>query len=70
VTLLCYSVFGIARAGRPLLDPIMVDTMATNPVLWRVIAIAGGIMLAVLGLAWVAHSVLGSVGARNTAHTR
>ena len=57
VTLLSYGVFGAARAGRSLLDPIMVDTVAAEPVLWRVIAIAGGIVLAVLGLAWVARSV-------------
>ena len=57
VTLLSYGVFGTARAGRPLLDPIVVDTLAADPVLWRVIAIAGGIVLAVLGLAWVARSV-------------
>lgn len=43
VTLLSYGVFGTARAGRSLLDPIMVDTVATEPVLWRAIAIAGGI---------------------------
>ena len=57
VALLSYGVFGSARAGRPLLDPIMVDTVAADPVLSRVIAIAGGILLAVLGLAWVARSV-------------
>ena len=57
VTLLSYGVFGTARAGRPLLDPIIVDTVAAEPVLWRAIAIAGGIVLAVLGLAWVARAV-------------
>ena len=57
VTLLYYGVFGSWRAARPLLDPILVDTVATNPVLWRVIAIAVGIVLALLGLAWVARSV-------------
>ena len=57
VTLLSYGVFGTARAGRSLLDPIIVDTVATDPVLWRVIAIAGGIVLTVLGLAWVARAV-------------
>ena len=57
MTLLSYGVFGTARAGRPLLDPIIVDTVAAEPVLWRVIAIAGGIVLAVLGLAWVARAV-------------
>jgi hypothetical protein len=57
VTLLYYGVFGSSRAARTLLDPIIVDTVATNPVLWRVIAIAGGIVLALLGLVWVARSV-------------
>ena len=57
VTLLYYGVFGSWRAARPLLDPIMVGTVATDPVLWRVIAIAVGIVLALLGLAWVARSV-------------
>jgi hypothetical protein len=57
VTLLSYGVFGTARAGRPLLDPIIVAAVAANPMLWRVVAIAGGIVLAVLGLAWVARSV-------------
>ena len=57
MTLLSSGVFGSARAGRPLLDPIMVVIVAADPVLARVIAIAGGILLAVLGLAWVARSV-------------
>ena len=57
VTLMSFGVFGAARAGRPLLDPIIVATVAADPVLARVIAIAGGILLAVLGLAWVARSV-------------
>jgi hypothetical protein len=55
--LLCYGVFGTARAARPLLDPIMVATVAADPVLSRVIAITGGILLTVLGLARVARSV-------------
>ena len=33
VTLLYYGVFGSWRAARPLLDPIMVDAVATNLVL-------------------------------------
>ena len=41
VALLSYGVFGAARAGRPLLDPIMVDTVAAQPLLWRVVAIVG-----------------------------
>ena len=42
VTLLSYGVLGSGRAARPLLDPIMVDTMAAQPLLW---------------LAWAARSV-------------
>jgi hypothetical protein len=55
--LLSYGVFGTVGATRPLLDPIIVDIAAAEPVLWRVIAIAGGIVLAVVGLAWVARAV-------------
>jgi hypothetical protein len=57
VTLLSYGVFGTARAGRPVLDPVIVATVAADPLLWRVVAIAGGIVLAVLGLTWAARSV-------------
>ena len=57
VTLLSYGVFGVARAGRPLLDPIILDTVAAQPLLWRVVAIVGGLLLAVFGLTWVARSV-------------
>jgi hypothetical protein len=57
VTLLSYGVFGAGRAARPLLDPIVVDTVLAQPLLWRAVAIVGGILLAVLGLAWVARSV-------------
>jgi hypothetical protein len=57
VTLLSYGFFGTARAGRPLLDPIIVAAVAADPMLWRLVVIAGGIALAVLGLTWVARSV-------------
>jgi multisubunit Na+/H+ antiporter MnhC subunit len=57
VALLSYGVFGTARAGRPLLDPIMVATVAADPLLWRMVAIVGGLVLAVFGLSWVARSV-------------
>ena len=49
VTLLSYGVFGTRRAGRPLLDPIIVDTVAAEPLLWRVVAIVGRHVLAVFG---------------------
>ena len=57
VTLLSYGVLGAGRATRPLLDPIMVDTVAAQPLLWRAVAIVGGVLLAVFGLTWVARSV-------------
>jgi hypothetical protein len=55
--LLSYGVFGSGRAARPLLDPIVLDVMAAQPLLWRAVAIVGGILLAVFGLNWVARSV-------------
>jgi hypothetical protein len=57
VTLLSYGVLGAGRATRPLLDPIMVDIVAAQPLLWRAVAIVGGVLLAVFGLTWVARSV-------------
>jgi hypothetical protein len=57
VTMLSYGVLGSGRAARPLLDPIMVDTVAAQPLLWRAAAIVGGVLLAVFGLAWAARSV-------------
>ena len=57
VTLLSYGILGSGRAARPLLDPIMVDTVAAQPLLWRAVAIVGGVLLAVFGLAWAARSL-------------
>ena len=57
VALLSYGVFGAGRASRPLLDPIMLDVVAAEPLLWRSVAIVGGVLLAVFGLTWVARSV-------------
>ncbi|MFC4950201.1 alkaline shock response membrane anchor protein AmaP [Pseudonocardia sp. GCM10023141] len=57
VALLSYGVFGTARAGRPLLDPMIVDAMRSQPLLARIIAIVAGLLLAVLGLTWAARSV-------------
>lgn len=55
--LLSYGVFGAARSARPLLDPVVAATVAADPLLWRGVAIAGGLVLALFGLAWVARSV-------------
>ena len=57
VALLSYGVFGEGRASRPLLDPFMVDTVVAQPLLWRAVAIVGGLLLAVFALTWVARSV-------------
>ena len=57
VTLLSYGVFGTARAGRPLLDPMIVEVLRAQPLAARAIAIVGGLLLAVLGLVWTAHAL-------------
>lgn len=55
VALLGFGVFGAARARRPVLDPMIVDALRTQSVLWRAVAIAAGVVLVVLGLIWVAR---------------
>jgi hypothetical protein len=57
VALLSYGVFGTARAGRPLLDPVIVETLRAQPLVARLVAIVGGVLLAVLGLVWTAHAL-------------
>lgn len=57
VVLLSNGVFGTARAGRPLLDPMIVEALRAQPLIARIIAIVAGLVLAVLGLMWAARSV-------------
>jgi hypothetical protein len=57
VTLLSYGVFGTGRAGRPLLDPMIVEVLRAQPLAARVVAIVAGLLLAVLGLVWAAHAL-------------
>lgn len=57
VTLLSYGYFGTARAGRPLLDPMIVEVVQAQPLVARVVGIVGGLLLAVLGLVWAAHAL-------------
>jgi hypothetical protein len=57
VTLLSYGVFGTGRAGRPLLDPMIVEAVRAQPLVGRFAAIVGGLLLAVLGLVWAAHAL-------------
>lgn len=55
--LLAYGVFGEFRASRPLLDPMIVDALRARPLLWRIIAIAVGVVLTIIGLAWAVRSL-------------
>jgi hypothetical protein len=57
VALLSHGVFGTARAGRPLLDPMIVDTLRAQPLASRIIAIVAGVVLVLLGLIWASNSV-------------
>jgi hypothetical protein len=55
--LLGYGIFGTGRAARPLLDPMIVDSLRANPTLWRWVAIAAAVVLVALGLVWTARSL-------------
>jgi hypothetical protein len=57
VALLAYGVFGPARAGRPLLDPMIVDALRARPDVYRLVAIACGVLLVLVGLTWAARSL-------------
>ena len=57
VALLSYGVFGAGRANRPLVDPMIVDVLRAQPLAARVVAIAAGLLLVVLGLVWAARSL-------------
>lgn len=57
VALLSYGVFGAARAGRPILDPVVADALAAQLLIARIVAIAVGLLLLVLGLVWAARSL-------------
>lgn len=48
--LLSTGLLGEGRAARPVLDPLVVDALRAQPTLARGIAIAAGVLLAVLGL--------------------
>jgi hypothetical protein len=57
VALLSYGVFGTGRASRPLMDPMIVEVLRASTTTARLVAIAGGLLLVVLGLVWTAHSL-------------
>lgn len=57
VALLSFGVFGSMRAGRPVLDPVIVEALGTQSTVSRIVAIAVGILLTLLGLTWAARSL-------------
>ncbi|MDN5750641.1 MAG: alkaline shock response membrane anchor protein AmaP [Pseudonocardia sp.] len=57
VALLSYGVFGAARAGRPILDPVVADVVTSQLLIVRLVAIAVGVLALILGLVWAARSL-------------
>ncbi|HVL85580.1 MAG TPA: alkaline shock response membrane anchor protein AmaP, partial [Pseudonocardia sp.] len=57
VTLLSLGVFGAARAGLPVVDPVVLDALRSQPVVARIAAIVAGLLLLVLGLLRVVRSL-------------
>lgn len=55
--LLAAGVFGANRRLRPVLDPMITEALAGAPVPSRVVAIAAGLALLVLGLLWAARAL-------------
>jgi hypothetical protein len=51
------GLLGTNRANRPILDPIALDTLRAHPTLTRVVAIAAGVILLILGLLWTARAL-------------
>jgi hypothetical protein len=48
---------GAGAADRPLLDPVVVDALRAQPVIARIVAIAVGLLLLLLGLVWAARAL-------------
>lgn len=57
VALLSYGVFGTARAGFPVLDPVVLATLDSQLLISRLAAIAIGLLLIILGLIWAARAL-------------
>lgn len=52
-----FGLLGANRAVRPVLDPIVLDTLRTHQTLARAVALVAGIVLLVLGLLWAARAL-------------
>jgi hypothetical protein len=57
VALLSFGVFGARRAGLPVLDPVVLGALRSQPLIARLVAIAVGLLLFVLGLMRAARSL-------------
>lgn len=57
IVLLVNGVFGSNRPQRPLLDPLLQQFLVTHGTAARIVAIAAGVLLFVLGLLWAARSL-------------
>lgn len=55
--LLILGVFGQNRPQRPLLDPMVVGALGSQPLVVRIVAIVVGLLLVVLGLVWTARAL-------------
>lgn len=55
--LLAFGVFGTGRSQRPLLDPIIVDTLRANVLLARIVALVVCVVLVVAGLVWAVRAL-------------
>ncbi|GAA4862800.1 alkaline shock response membrane anchor protein AmaP [Actinomycetospora straminea] len=55
--LVSYGVFGTFRAQRPVIDPLLVSWIGTHATATRWIAIGVGVVLFVVGIAWVVRSL-------------
>jgi hypothetical protein len=55
--LLAFGVFGSGRAHRPLLDPILVDALRAQPLIWRIVALLVCAVLVVAGLVWAVRAL-------------
>lgn len=53
-----FGLLGQGRSQRPLLDPIALNWLATQPSTARITAIALGILLLVVGVWWFLHALL------------
>ncbi|MDQ4009941.1 MAG: alkaline shock response membrane anchor protein AmaP [Actinomycetota bacterium] len=52
-----FGLLGTDRAARPVLDPLVLDTLGTYQTLARGLAVAAGVILLILGLLWAVRAL-------------